>query len=180
MQTESIALDELKTPERNVRIHPDAQIAELMRAVEMFGQTRPVVIDEDNTVLAGNGLVAALQRLKIRTADVLRLNGLSPAAKTKLMLSDNKIYTLGHDDYDNIMSLIRDLDVDDLNIPGYDNELLASLIGGDTAAVAALEEFGRMSEEEKAARRAHPVRIMRIGAESEVTCPHCGKTFTIQ
>lgn len=39
-------LTELHRPERNVRIHSDKQIAEFKRSIEMFGQIRPIVIDE--------------------------------------------------------------------------------------------------------------------------------------
>jgi hypothetical protein len=177
MVTETVPLAALHPPERNVRLHPEPQIVELMRAVEMFGQTRPVVIDETGTVLAGNGLVMALQRLGRDTAEALRFQGLSKAAKTKLILSDNKIYSLGHDDYDGIMDLIRGLD--DLDIPGFDGGLLASLISGSEATEDALAEFGRMNENEKNDRTNKPVRTMRVGGETVVTCPHCGKPFAI-
>ena len=180
METEIIPLADLHAPARNVRLHPDAQIVELARAIEMFGQTRPVVIDETNTVLAGNGLVMALTKLGRSQAVVLRMNGLSHGAKTKLMLSDNKIYALGHDDYDGIMTLIRGLDTEDLNIPGYDANLLTSLLASDAAAAASLDEFGRMTDQEKADRAARPAQTIKVGAETRVICPHCGKEFPIQ
>lgn len=178
MDIETVPLADLHPPPRNVRLHPEAQITELMRAVEMFGQTRPVVIDEDNTVWAGNGLVTALQRLGRKDAQVLRMSGLSQAAKTKLMLSDNKIYTLGHDDYDGIMSLIRGLD--NLDIPGFDSDLLSSLLSSDDVASAALDGFGRLSDAEKAERSRPIVQAVRTGNETRVTCPHCGKDFIVQ
>ena len=49
-------LDALKHPKKNVRIHSEQQIRELKRSLEKFGQTRAIVVDEDDTILIGNGL----------------------------------------------------------------------------------------------------------------------------
>ena len=40
-------LTELRRPDRNVRMHTDKQLKEFRRSVEMFGQIRPIVVDED-------------------------------------------------------------------------------------------------------------------------------------
>lgn len=48
-------LDDLKHPEKNVRIHSEQQIRELKRSLEKFGQTRALVVDENNVILIGNG-----------------------------------------------------------------------------------------------------------------------------
>jgi len=174
---EEVALASLRSPERNARLHPEAQIIELMRAVEMFGQTRPIIVDEENTVLVGNGLMAALQRMQRDKAIITRMTDLSPADKTKLMLSDNKIFSLGIDDYDGIMTLIRSIDAETLDIPGFDDDILRSLMSGDdSATAAALAGFGTMSEDELNARRGS---VNRTNGESTVTCPHCGKTFAL-
>ena len=53
-------LAELHPPERNVRMHTDKQLKEFRRSVEMFGQIRPIVVDEGGTILAGNGLFETL------------------------------------------------------------------------------------------------------------------------
>ena len=49
-------LTELRRPDRNVRMHTDKQLKEFRRSVEMFGQIRPIVVDENGVILAGNGL----------------------------------------------------------------------------------------------------------------------------
>lgn len=53
-------LTELRRPDRNVRMHTDKQLKEFRRSVEMFGQIRPIVVDEDGVILAGNGLYETL------------------------------------------------------------------------------------------------------------------------
>lgn len=62
-------LTELHPPERNVRMHTDKQLKEFRRSVEMFGQIRPIVVDEGGTILAGNGLFETLLSMGHTEAD---------------------------------------------------------------------------------------------------------------
>ena len=99
MRTETVAIAALKAPPNNVRVHPEQQIVEFMRAIQKFGQARPVVIDDESVILAGNGLVEACRRLNHSEVVAYRMTGLSPADNASLMLSDNRIYSLGLDDH---------------------------------------------------------------------------------
>jgi hypothetical protein len=183
MQTESVSLEVLRHPEKNARVHPEAQIVELAKAVKMFGQTRPVVVDEGNTIIVGNGLVDACRRIGLTDVSVLRLSGLTDDAKTKLMLSDNKVFQLGLDDHNVIMELIRELD--DLNIPGFDEEILRSLTTSTPDATReALAGYGTLSDEaiSDALTRSmppgstEPPEALSV-LNHEIICPKCGHIF---
>ena len=145
MKVTRMKLAILKTPEKNVRIHSEKQVKEFVRSLDAFGQIRPIVVDEDNTILAGNGLYAALMAKGETEADVYVMKGLSPNEKKKLMLADNKIYSLGVDDMDVFEEFLRDLG-DDLEIPGYDLELLETLTAdmGDVDEI--LSGYGTVNE----------------------------------
>ncbi len=52
---EQIALNDLVPYERNPRTHSDAQIQQLSGSIKQFGFTAPILIDENNGVLAGHG-----------------------------------------------------------------------------------------------------------------------------
>ncbi len=119
------ALSDLRKPERNVRIHSDKQITEFKRSIEMFGQIRPIVIDEAGTILAGNGLYEALSAMGRTEAECYVAAGLSESQKKKLMLADNRIFSLGVDDLQGFDEIIAGLD--DLDVPGYDEDLLKTL-----------------------------------------------------
>lgn len=97
----------------------------------MFGQIRPIIIDEENTVLCGNGLFETLKQMGEKEADCYRVIGLSDNQKKKLMLADNRVFWLGEDDAESIDAFIRELG-DDLDIPGFDDESL-SLYAEDIA-----------------------------------------------
>ena len=85
MKVSMMKLADLKRPEKNCRIHTDRQLKEFKRSVEMFGQIRPIVVDETNTILCGNGLYEALLEMGKTEASVLKRTDLTEAQKKKLI-----------------------------------------------------------------------------------------------
>jgi len=145
MKVTRMKLSALKLPEKNVRIHSEKQTKEFVRSLEAFGQIRPIVVDESYTILAGNGLYAALMAKGETEADVLVMKGLSENEKKKLMLADNKIYSLGVDDMDVFEEFLRDLG-DDLEIPGYDLELLETITADMSDVDEMISGYGTVSD----------------------------------
>ena len=119
-------LKDLIKPEKNVRIHTEQQMKEFQRSVKMFGQIRPIVVDEKNVILAGNGLYDALIAIGKETADVYQYNNLTENQKKKLMIADNKIFSLGFENLETFNSFLEELQ-GDLDIPGFDEEILKSV-----------------------------------------------------
>lgn len=144
MKTITKKLSELKRPEKNCRIHTDRQLKEIIRSVEMFGQIRPVVIDENNTILCGNGLYEALQQMGKAEVSCYQVKGLSEGEKKKLMLADNKIYTLGTDDLEVFDEFLRELN--DVDIPGYDSELLETILADQTGIDEMVTDYGNFTQ----------------------------------
>ena len=147
MNVISVPISSLVSPEKNVRIHSEKQINEFVRSIDKFGQIRPVVIDENNTVLAGNGLVEALKRAGKETAFVYKMDNLSENDKKKLMIADNKIFSLGIDNLDTLNSFLEDLQ-DDLDIPGFDEDILASMVESSAEVTERISNYGVLDEEE--------------------------------
>lgn len=141
-------LSELRRPKKNVRNHSIKQIEEFKRSVQMFGQIRPIVIDEDNVILAGNGLFMALEALGRTEADCYVAAGLTEAGKKKLMLADNRIFNLGVDDLQAFEEIILELD-HDFDIPGYDADLLETLVIDVGAADTLMGGYGIISDDTK-------------------------------
>lgn len=139
---------DLKHPDRNSRMHPEKQITELKRSLEKYGQTRNLVIDEDGIILAGNGLLIAMKELGITECMCCVKAGLSENEKKKLMLSDNRIFDLGVDDMSVFDSIIAELG-NDLDIPGYDDELLQTLIAVPDDVDEIMSDYGKVPEERK-------------------------------
>ena len=192
MQTVIKNLSELKRPAKNVRLHSDRQIKEYIRSIEMFGQIRPIVIDETNTILAGNGLFQALQQMGRETADCYVACNLTENQKKKLMLVDNKIFELGVNDTNVFDELLRELD-GDLDIPGYDDELLRVLTANAKEADEVINSYGAFSEEKVQEMKTVQPWMPQPQSQSQnqplstqqaeqtqsvqrfVTCPKCGE-----
>lgn len=139
-------LSSLRRPERNVRMHTDKQLKEFRRSVEMFGQIRPIVVDENGVILAGNGLYETLLSMGHTEADCYVVSGLTEAQKKKLMLADNRVFDLGVDDLAALDEFVMDLK-DDLDIPGYDEDLLRAMVMEADEAGEALREYGTIDQD---------------------------------
>lgn len=139
-------LADLHPPKRNVRMHTDRQLKEFKRSIEQFGQIRPMVVDEEGTILAGNGLYEALVAMGRTEVDCYVMKGMSENEKKKLMLADNKIFSLGVDDLHAFDEILKELG-EDIDIPGYEEELLKTLTANQSAVDDMLNEYGTLSDE---------------------------------
>ncbi|MDE6905543.1 MAG: hypothetical protein K2P76_11555 [Lachnospiraceae bacterium] len=170
MEIITMKLTDLVKPEKNVRIHTEQQLAEFQRSVKMFGQIRPIVIDEKNVILAGNGLYDTLIAMGKETADVYRYDNLTENQKKKLMVADNKIFSLGIDNLDTLNSFLEDLQ-GDLDIPGFDEEILKQMVSEAEDITDKLSEYGTLDEEEIQAIKENAERkeqqIQKIESEQE-------------
>lgn len=147
MKVVKMKLADLVKPEKNVRIHTEQQLKEFRRSVEMFGQIRPIVVDEKNVILAGNGLYDTLIAMGEDTADVYRYDNLTENQKKKLMIADNKIFSLGIENLETLNGFLEDLQ-GDLDIPGFDEEILKQMVSEAEDITGKLSEYGTLDEDE--------------------------------
>lgn len=145
MKIETLNITDVKPLENNPRFHPEKQLGELARSIEQFGQYRPIVIDENDTILAGNGLHTALTQAGYTTIEAYRVTGLTEQQKTKLILADNKTGTMSIDDFEVVEELLKTLD--DFEVPGYDEELVRELVADDEVVLQMAEQYGYIDEE---------------------------------
>ena len=200
MKLEVVKINDLKPLEKNVRKHNDKQIDELIKSVEQFGQTRAMVIDENNNILIGNGLYFALVKMNKQDAQCYRKTGLTETQKKKLILSDNKIYSLGSDDYEEINNYIAEItSIGDFEIAGYDKFILEQMTATDEQVEEAIKDYGTITDtkfiqeepkqeinntymEKEPEITNEPVTMVtetKVGAEKNekkyIICPSCGE-----
>ena len=147
MEVITMKLADLVKPEKNVRIHTERQIKEFQRSVNMFGQIRPIVVDENNIILAGNGLFDTLLAMGKETADVYRYDNLTENQKKKLMIADNKIFSLGIDNLDTLDCFLADMQ-GDLDIPGFDEDILKQMVSEAEDITEKISEYGILDDEQ--------------------------------
>lgn len=199
MNVQKINLSELKPLQQNVRKHNENQIKELIRSVQQFGQTRAIVVDEGNNILIGNGLHAAMVKAGHEECFIYRKTGLSETEKKKLILADNKTYSLGVDDYENIEAYLADIAATgDFDVAGFDEQVLRDLMRDADEVLADVQSYGVLTPEvvekkiERGARVENtsptqnaPERQFEAQTEQSVDevptvmCPNCGECIPL-
>ena len=147
---------QLKPDPRNARKHNPRNIGMIVNALQQVGAARSIVIDEDDVVLAGNGVIeaaaeAGIERLRVIEADgeeiiAVRRSGLTAEQKQKLALYDNRTAELADWDADVLAGIGEDLDLGELF---YDGEL-AEVLGQAPSDVAWADAFGALPDGERA------------------------------
>ena len=116
---------------RNSRTHSDEQIAQVAASIKEFGFTNPVLIDQDDGIIAGHGRVMAATRLKLDEVPCIRLSHLSETQKRAYIIADNKLaLNSGWDD--ELLALeIKDLQEMDFDIEllGFDESEIEDILG---------------------------------------------------
>jgi ParB-like chromosome segregation protein Spo0J len=90
-QIEQIPVSDLIPYARNARTHSEQQVGQIAGSIQEFGFNVPVLIDGQNSIIAGHGRVLAAQRLKLDTVPCIRLTHLTDAQRRAYILADNRI-----------------------------------------------------------------------------------------
>jgi hypothetical protein len=126
-------IHDLKPDPANRRSHTPRNLDMITAGLQQVGAARSIVIDEENTILAGNGVTeaaAAAGITKLRVIDAagdeliaVRRSGLTPEQKRKLAIYDNRTAELAEW---NTAQLAADLqNGEDLSAFFFDGELAA-------------------------------------------------------
>lgn len=75
----------------NSRTHSDSQIKQICSSIKEFGFTNPIIIDEDNGIIAGHGRVMAAEKLGIDELPCVQVTGWTDAQKKAYVIADNKL-----------------------------------------------------------------------------------------
>src|SRR5687768_8865698 len=120
---------------RNARTHSPAQVDQIAASIKEWGWTNPVLVAEDNTLIAGHGRVLAARKLRITEVPVMIAIGWTEAQKKAYAIADNKLTLNGGWD-DELLGL----ELGELELLGFDLDL----IGFSEAERAALASCGNV------------------------------------
>src|SRR3954469_9338983 len=104
---------------RNARTHSAAQVDQIAASIKEWGWTVPVLVAEDNTLIAGHGRVLAARKLRIAEVPVMVAIGWSEAQKKAYAIADNKLTLNGGWD-DELLGL----ELGELEVLGFDLDLI--------------------------------------------------------
>ena len=113
----------------NSRTHSDAQVAQIAASIKEFGWTNPILIDGDNTIIAGHGRLLAARKLGLEEVPAIILDHLTKAQQRALVIADNQLALNAGWDMDMLKAEIEDLNLENFNLDilGFDDKFLDSL-----------------------------------------------------
>src|SRR5580692_7931188 len=126
-----VAIDTVRPDPANVREHNERNLASAAASLEEFGQQKPIVVDKDGIIRAGNGIWLAAKRLGWPKINVL-FTGLSGEAATRYALADNRIGELSYFDDVLLAKQLEEVAGAGLDALGFDNAEFAELLDAAT------------------------------------------------
>ncbi len=91
LRIEYLPTDAPKLDPRNPRRHSDRQIKQIVHSIEAFGFSVPVLLDDNNNVIAGHGRIFAARKLGLNEIPIVRLSHLTPAQARAFSIADNRL-----------------------------------------------------------------------------------------
>jgi ParB-like chromosome segregation protein Spo0J len=159
MKLESVPLSTLSLDPANLRKHGRRNLDAIKASLRRFGQQKPIVVDRQGIVLAGNGTLAAAQELGWKEIQIVRTE-LAGTQATAFGIADNRSAELAEWD-EKLGDVLASLKAEDFPLEdvGYAESELQALLPKE---VPPPDEFPAVDE----------------GIETEHQCPKCGYKFS--
>lgn len=113
MELKLLPISDIYPYENNPRRN-DAAVEAVAESIRQCGYIAPIIIDENNVILAGHTRYKALKLLGKEQAEVIIKAGLSEEQKRKYRLLDNKTAEIAEWDFERLVAELDDLDFGEL------------------------------------------------------------------
>jgi hypothetical protein len=130
MQVKTYALKDLNPDPANVRTHSEKNLRAIKGSLKRFGQQKPIVIDKDGVIIAGNGTYEAAKALGWDSLEVVA-TGLDKTLAQAFAIADNRTGELAEWDKDGLGKILQALREDGFDIGdiGFDLDDLDEFSG---------------------------------------------------
>jgi ParB-like chromosome segregation protein Spo0J len=132
MEIQTIEITKLRPHPQNPRIHPDSAIEKLVKSLNEYGFTNPILISEDNYVLAGHARLKAAEKAGLKEVPVIQLP-LKGSKALAYMIADNRLQDETDWDFTKLKDLLSELDTGalDMEITGFGIKEIENLLSGE-------------------------------------------------
>lgn len=169
-------VDELIPYENNPRHNEDA-VKFVKASIQQFGFKVPIVIDPDNTIIAGHTRVLAVKELGMATVPCVVADDLTEEQIKAFRLADNKVSEASGWDWDKLdqeLMALSGLDID-MSSFGFDvDSALEAATSDDNGAIDSFFEVAPDTPEPESEKHE-----AKSSDKKTVTCPHCGAVFQV-
>lgn len=133
MKTELVKIETLVFDPANARKHGEKNLAAIKSSLQRFGQQKPIVVDANGVVRAGNGTLAAAKALGCKEIAIVR-SPLSGSEATAYAIADNRTSELAEWDDDVLSQTLAALQIEDEELAiasGFDAKEIDALLAPD-------------------------------------------------
>lgn len=134
MKLYELNITDIKPYKNNPRNNSEA-VKAVYESIKQCGYVAPIIVDENNVILAGHTRYEALKRLKYKTCRVLIAQGMNEEQKRKYRLLDNKTGELADWDMDKLETELQGLDFGEFNVDWgfakFDDDELEALMADE-------------------------------------------------
>ena len=134
--------------------------------IREFGFLNPIIVDGQNSIIAGHGRIMAAQKLGLATLPVIEANHLSEAQRKAYVIADNRLALDAGWDNDLLKIELQDLEAGgfDLALTGFELGEIAAMFDDPNFAPGTEGDQGKLDEL----------------APKMVTCPHCNAEWDLR
>ncbi|CAB4171833.1 Spo0J Stage 0 sporulation protein J (antagonist of Soj) containing ParB-like nuclease domain [uncultured Caudovirales phage] len=177
----TLKITDIKPYWRNPRNNA-AAIEAVKQSITQFGFNQPLILDEDNVIIAGHTRYKALQELGATSIPCIIKAGLSAQEAKQYRIADNKTSELSKWDMEKLIPELREIEaIEDMQIyfpaMSLDDLLQESAGGKETFKLPTTEQIGKV--EAKLQAKFEDGSKAQQSAYVEVVCPHCAESFHV-
>lgn len=165
-----VPIDQLVPYANNARTHDTRQIAQLRASLREFGFVTPILIDENNNVIAGHGRLEAARQEGMTDIPCVLVTDLTDAQRRAYILADNRLAETSAWDKE-----LLALELDGLQALNFD----AGLAGFDAEALEAFALGSKRLETEALDLDDDADEGENQPSAQVYHCPKCGFEFEV-
>lgn len=135
---ETVDVSSLTIDPENVRKHGERNLNAIRESLRRFGQQKPIVVDADGIVIAGNGALEAARELRWKTIRIVRSH-LDGSERTAYAIADNRTAELAEWEGDDLLDQLTTFAQEDaalLEAVGFTSNEVAKMVAEANAGAS--------------------------------------------
>lgn len=121
IQVVYVDIDNIKGYANNAKRHPQEQIEQIKKSIELYGMNDPIALWKNNEIIAGHGRLQACIELGMKQVPCFFLNNLSDKERREYMLVHNQTTMNSGWDFEKLDAELEELDFDGFDF-GFDQD----------------------------------------------------------
>ena len=142
LKVSQMKVEDIIAYDNNPRLHDSKHISLIKNSIKEFRFTNPVLVDENNVLLAGHGRLLASKEIGLDTIPAIKITYLDEQQKKAYRLADNQLTIKGKWDENLLGMELKDLSElsFDLSITGFEPTEIDLMIDGINAVDDSIED----------------------------------------